>query len=658
MDYSNLKSAVYNKKHIKIRTNIFYITKKKNKSIEYKIHQIFIKKYISMPFNYNKFITNNIIFNDKSHLVSIFKEHLVIDDTGEFLKRYYSKNESKIRLTKFFEFYFLYSKVFPNYTSIYENKFLYDNIHQKQKMIDLQEKMEKERKNKVIEIELNYGNNKNFDVFSTEIINSLINMTNKEGIEMLFDVKKEKLTEEENNFKNGVNNIIEEIDVCKNKKYNYKNKNDIFIHLNSIYSKRNNNNKIIIKNIKSDNKENISKLSNDNNLSKLLKNSIKNKVINKDLIKELKNNIIKNKNNSLKNSLICKNSDKAKYNKILVEKMEKELFKMRKKFKNNKKYISQNISTSTHSKKDFSISKKNISLLNLNNSKSPSFSILYNMSNIPSSKVRSTIISSPNSFIKNKKFQKSYFLSGNNNEMSHKNLINMINNKENHSRNNQITNSSTTTNIFNNIIKYINKKYIDSRNKNININTISRINANSYSHKHKKILNTKIIYNNYNSNNILEHNHESKNSKEYAIKNRIKNILKNNKSMNKINLENSKTIIEKSLLVKNQKRHKIFNKNNKSNFNSTKNIFVNSYKDLNKKTIDNYNFCYDIRKIGRNNKNKLIINSSQTKINLTSRLKYNNKDNSFKKIISTKINNNKSKIHDIKKNSFVKISII
>ena len=40
-----------------------------------------------MPSNYNTIITNNIIFNDKTHIVSEFKEYLVIDDEGEFLKR-------------------------------------------------------------------------------------------------------------------------------------------------------------------------------------------------------------------------------------------------------------------------------------------------------------------------------------------------------------------------------------------------------------------------------------------------------------------------------------------------------------------------------------------------------------------------------------------
>ena len=93
------------------------------------------------------------------------------------------------------KFYFLYSKVFPNYTPIYENKFIYSNIHQKQKMIDLQERMENERKHKIIEIEIGDGNTSvNKDVFASEIIDSLLNTTNKEVAEILYQIKKYFLT--------------------------------------------------------------------------------------------------------------------------------------------------------------------------------------------------------------------------------------------------------------------------------------------------------------------------------------------------------------------------------------------------------------------------------------------------------------------------------
>ena len=687
MDFSNLKSNIYNKKLIKNKSNIFYIKKKQNKSIEYTIHQNFIKKYKSMPFNYNIYITNNIIFNDKSHLVSKFKEFLVMDDGGEFLKRYYKKKESIQRLPRFFEFYFLYSKLFPNYTSLYENKFLYNNIHQKQRMIDLQEKMEKERKNNNIKIDISYGNDKNFDVFSTDIINSLLKATtNKEGMEMLFDIKNDKLTEEENNFKDGVNHIVDKIndyqnkisinDINSNKNFNCnttRNKKNIYIHFNSIYSKCDLNN--LNNNINSNNKENISQLSNNHNmLLKLMnnKNKIKSKDNNKNNLNKIKNNIIKNRNkeNKLKKYLsnkilninnISKNKSKIKKEneKILIEKMEKELFKMRKRFKKNKNYFSQNISTSIQSKKDFSISKKNISLLNINNNiKNQSISTLMKINDIPSSKVRSTKLSSSNSFIKeinNKKIQNNKILLKNNITRSHKNLhIDSNYNKDKYSRNKQIQNPSTTTNIFNNIIKYINKKYIDSRNKthniNININTSSKINITNLTNKYK---NNKINFNN--SNNINDY--ETQNHKEFDIKNKIRKILYYNKGNKSINLEKNNTILEKTIFDIKSKSLKYIklNNNNNSNINSAKNLFINSYKNrcnkkIEKKTIDSYNFCESSRNLDKrkNNKNKFVINFTHINLNLNNRTKNNSKENSRKNLL-TNLNDKKKKIYDIKK---------
>jgi hypothetical protein len=118
--------------------------------IEYLIHKKFIKKYISMPLLYNINIIDNIIYNDKTHIVSLFKDHLIMDDKGEFLKRFYTKKEVGTRLKKFFEFYGLYSRIFPNYTSIEEGKYFYDNIQQKQKIINIieQKELEKKMKNK------------------------------------------------------------------------------------------------------------------------------------------------------------------------------------------------------------------------------------------------------------------------------------------------------------------------------------------------------------------------------------------------------------------------------------------------------------------------------------------------------------------------------
>ena len=701
MEFSNLKSNIYNKKHVKNKTKIFYIKKKTNKSYEYKIHQIFIKKYSSMPLNYNLFIANNIIFNDKTHLVSKFKEYLVINDEGEFLKRYYKKNESIEKLPKFFEFYFLFSKLFPNYTSINENKFLYNNIHQKQRMIDIQEEMEKEKKIEKKELKIKLGNDNNYDVFSTDIINSLLNSTNKEGVEILFDVKSDKLTEEENNFNDGVNHIIDKIDNYKNEINNNKNKQDNIVIHNSINLKeiKNNLNKNkILKNLQSNNnKENISILSNtninkinNNILLRLTKNAckIKNKNKDKNTINEIKKHILNIRKNNLRKNLSNKiinlndnSKNKTIYKKIkennITEKIEENLFKIRKLFKNNRNYASQNISTSIQSKKDFSIPKKNINQLNINNNGKNSISTFFNVANIPSSRVRSTKLSSSNSFIKEIKKQKFHInkkLSGNKETMSFKNLNKEINwNLEKYSRNKQLQNSSTTSNIFNNIIKYINKKFVDSRNNknNIKINTSSKINISSLSNriqtsKNKNNKSNKILFNN--SKKI--YNYETQNNREFTIKNKVKKILYHNKSINNLNLENSIKLFNNSLINKKQKTFKNIKLSNQSSSNnSSKNLFINSYKKIGihkneKKSIESYNFCDTGRNLGRNgiNKRKLVINNkTYIKFNFSIRTKNNSKENSFKNNVITSNNskkNIKTKIQENKNNIFMRNSML
>jgi hypothetical protein len=71
------------------------------------------------------------MYNENRHIVSIFKDYLIFDDFSEYLKRYYREGEAKDRLPRVFEFYEKYSKVFPNYVIIPENKYMFKNIERK-----------------------------------------------------------------------------------------------------------------------------------------------------------------------------------------------------------------------------------------------------------------------------------------------------------------------------------------------------------------------------------------------------------------------------------------------------------------------------------------------------------------------------------------------
>ena len=208
----------------------FKKSKLSTQSLILKIFKKFNRKYNIMPKRYNSTVIDNIIFNEKSHIVSKFKDLLISYDFNDFLKRYYTKRESAVRLPKYFEYYNLYSKIFPNYTSIPEGKYFYINIQKKQRMIDLQENMENEKSK---ERKLKKTNKKEIvlNVFNTSVINSILNRTNKEEMEMLFDVNLDNTMEEEDTFANKVNKLINNINSYEIKEdfyidYNYESKND------------------------------------------------------------------------------------------------------------------------------------------------------------------------------------------------------------------------------------------------------------------------------------------------------------------------------------------------------------------------------------------------------------------------------------------------
>ena len=167
----------------------------------------FIKSHYINEFYYNSRIINDIIYNEKSHIVSLFKDHLILDDCSEFLKRYYMLTESAIRLPRFFEYHETYSRIYPNYTALPESKFIYKNIHRKQKIIDQQQNQEitndnkQNKKKSSNDVECKYGQN----VFSTGVCNSLANDSSL-VISMFGLVKKKCSDAKVKNINHGDNN--------------------------------------------------------------------------------------------------------------------------------------------------------------------------------------------------------------------------------------------------------------------------------------------------------------------------------------------------------------------------------------------------------------------------------------------------------------------
>jgi len=105
------------------------------------------KKYLTTRESYNAKVVNDIVYNENTHIVSVFKDYLIYDDISEYMKRFYAAHESSTRLPKIYDFYDKYSKVFPNYIALSENKFMFKNIERKQRVIDEeQQNAEKQRK--------------------------------------------------------------------------------------------------------------------------------------------------------------------------------------------------------------------------------------------------------------------------------------------------------------------------------------------------------------------------------------------------------------------------------------------------------------------------------------------------------------------------------
>ena len=78
--------------------------------------------------DYNILMINNIMWNAKEHLVSLFKDYLIFDELAEFFIAYYPTEKSIRKLTDLFSYYSESSFIFPNYTPLPESKYIYRSI--------------------------------------------------------------------------------------------------------------------------------------------------------------------------------------------------------------------------------------------------------------------------------------------------------------------------------------------------------------------------------------------------------------------------------------------------------------------------------------------------------------------------------------------------
>ena len=245
------------------------------KKLEKNIHRKFKNKYKNNNF-YNIQKIEEIINNEKSHLVAEFKDFLVKGDCAEFLLGYYSLKNINIIYPQILEYYNDNLFIFPNYVILPESKYIYANIKKKQRIIDIQEEI-KDNENNLKEID-----SKN--VFSCKDVESLLNQTDTSGIKQFFGISVTN-TEVSNGLDKNEQQIMNLVDNINNieKSHHVVNKNNDKQKNNSIYIKYND----ICKNVKINGKKS---------------NKVNNKINQNQMKKSIKNNNQKNNNNTKLNS--------------------------------------------------------------------------------------------------------------------------------------------------------------------------------------------------------------------------------------------------------------------------------------------------------------------------------------------------------------------
>ena len=285
-----------------------------------------LEKYDSTPTFYQKYQILLLMENANTHLVSVFKDYLLYDDTTEFLKDYYKKKEIEKTLKPIFEYYESSSYLFPNYTALNEGKYIYRNIIKKQKLIDYLEDLEDKKKEKEEKKNMKNNNKDNdeqsssyIDVFDTQIYHNIIKETGDDSkINDLFCVGNKN----NNDYSDSIGSILKLTEEIKDNKYkktekekeNKKNKEQKEI----IERKNKKSNKEIFINLNNNNSNTTSNI-NLKNINKKIKNRIESKIYvskriginqnksnSKKIFKKPKLNI--NMNNLLNNNLSNFNS--------------------------------------------------------------------------------------------------------------------------------------------------------------------------------------------------------------------------------------------------------------------------------------------------------------------------------------------------------------
>jgi hypothetical protein len=245
--------------------NFFSNNKKINQKMKESEFLTFEKKAIELTINnyykkchmnYNEIIINNIMWNAKQHIVSLFKDHLIFDELAEFFIAYYPSGKTIDKLKDLFSYYSESSFIFPNYTPLPEAKYIYRSIIRKQRVIDEQEDLEelKKKQEKLKEkrknLFYNFYNDNELEsrFFNSTIYNSILK-SSESLLKILFGIDNKVNTNNNKNNSDYLNKNFINNSISKNEK-----ENDDDSHIEDYYNMdnfegiENSNKKIVYKN--------------------------------------------------------------------------------------------------------------------------------------------------------------------------------------------------------------------------------------------------------------------------------------------------------------------------------------------------------------------------------------------------------------------------
>jgi hypothetical protein len=78
------------------------------------------EKYATGIDAYNLKVINDIISNEPTRIVAVFKDYLLIDDVNDFLTKFYTTKESYKKLSHSTKYFSKYCTVFANYINLEE----------------------------------------------------------------------------------------------------------------------------------------------------------------------------------------------------------------------------------------------------------------------------------------------------------------------------------------------------------------------------------------------------------------------------------------------------------------------------------------------------------------------------------------------------------